>query len=110
MDAQIKLAHANATQITSKGQKSDWVVKANITGEELGTLPSKLTENEVFSILDLARKYELEAFNIGINFGKQEYKKVYEPQIKQLQSNLQRAKNENERISEALDKATKSKS
>ena len=49
----IKLAHANVTQNTIGAKRTDWVIKANKTHEELGTLPSSLTDKEVFALTEL---------------------------------------------------------
>jgi len=105
----IKLQNANVTQVSKSNEKTDWLIRANKTGENLGTLPSKLTEKEVFSILDVARKFELEAFNVGINFGKQKQQESFSQIRKQLEERLRLAKNENERLADALDKATSTK-
>lgn len=105
----IPLKHAHVTQHTAGANKTVWSIKENITEKLLGELPNKLDEKEVFSILNLMRKYELDAFNTGINFGKQKYKNVFDPKMAQLTENLKRARNENERLAEALDNATKGK-
>lgn len=65
------LATANANQITKGGVKGDWVIRANgEDGEELGRFPGNLTDAVVWDIIHFSRKYELLAFNAGINFQK----------------------------------------
>jgi hypothetical protein len=67
----IDLATAHVTQTKRQGQpKSKWYVRKNITGEDLATLRPTFNEEEVFEILDFARKFELIAFNAGIQFQK----------------------------------------
>ena len=66
----IDLATAHVTQLTKHGKKSKWFVRKNITSEDLATLRSTFNEGEVFEILDFARKFELIAFNAGIQFQK----------------------------------------
>lgn len=100
----IKLAHANLNQITSGSRKSEWEIKANITGELLGVLPSKLTDSEVLEILKFARKFELDAFNAGIDFGKEKSEAIYSPQLAQLKEINRLAANENERLADILEK------
>lgn len=105
----IKLAHAHVNQHTSNGNKTNWKIEANKTNELLGELSNKLDHNEVFEILDFARKYELEAFNIGVDFGKEEYKKAFEKSISDYASKMDLATKENERLSEALELITNNK-
>ena len=99
----IKLAHANVTQHTIGSKRNDWIIKANKTHEELGTLPSSLTDKEVFSILHFMRKYELDAFNIGIDFGKKEYKKVFNKENKILEQTNKELSKHNDHLASALE-------
>lgn len=103
----IKMANAHVNQHTTGAKKTDWIIRENKTEEKLGVLPKKLTDNEVFSILEIIRKYEEDGFNAGIVFGKQKYKNVYDPQLKQLEENIKLARNENERLADILDNITK---
>lgn len=105
----ILLAHAHVNQTTIKGEKTDWSVEANKTNKQLAVLPKSLTDAEVFSILDFARKYELEAFNTGIVFGKEKQLKTDEDRITDLETKLRLAGAENERLAEALDIITNTK-
>ena len=95
------------TQNTNEGKKTPWMVRQNVTCEELGQLPANLTEGQVFEIMAFARKYELEAFNIGINFGKEKQREVSKQIINELTAKLQAVHRENERIADAMDKLTK---
>ena len=99
----IDLANAHVTQHTSNSVKSPWSVEANITDAPLGKFPSHYTEAQMFEILDFAKKYELEAFNTGVQYGKQIANGVQEPKIEQLLKRIDLMKEENERISAALE-------
>lgn len=99
----IPLAHAHVTQHTSGNKRTEWSVQENETDKVLGELPERLTELEIFSILNFARKYELEAFNKGIEFGKEVYKQTFNSEISQLRENLRLARHENERLAEAIE-------
>lgn len=105
----ILLANAHITQKTNKNVKSDWSIEANITNEQLGTLPPHLTEQQAMAILKFARKFELDAFNAGIQLGKEKQKKVDDDIISNMKLKLRLATEENIRIAEALDKATRGK-
>lgn len=102
----IKMQHAHVNQHTSSGVKGDWKIEANETNEALGILPGRLDHNEVFNILDIARKYELEAFNIGINFGKKEQDKQHLLVRKAYEARIHEAIKENERLAVALENLT----
>lgn len=106
----VPMANAHATQHTDSGNnKTDWSIQENITDRELAVLPSRLREDEVFSILKIIRQYELEAFNIGIEFGKEQHSQSYKAQFTQLSENLRLARHENERLAEALELITNNK-
>ncbi len=100
----IPMSNAHVNQNTTGAEKTDWIIRANKTEKLLGVLPKKLNETEVFSILGIIRKYEEEAFNVGINFGKEKYKNVFAPQIAQLKEINRLAGIENERLADALEK------
>lgn len=100
----IHLQNAHVTQLTDGNERTDWMVRKNITNEDLATLPKHFTEKEVFEVLDFARKYELIAWNEGIRFGKQKTKAVYDPLLEQMEKNLAIAREENERLATILEK------
>ena len=100
----IDLAHCNAYQTTNDGVKSDWLIRKNITGEELGQLPSHLSEEVIFQILHFARKYELIALNAGIQFQKQHQNAILREENRILKANLQGAIKRTEQLSELLEK------
>ena len=100
----IDLANAHMTQHTNGAVKSPWSIEANITDAPLGKFPAEYSEGQMFQILDFAKKYELEAFNTGVQYGKQIANGVLEPKIEQLLKRIETMKDENERISAALEK------
>lgn len=100
----IPMASANITQNTSEKGKTDWIIKENITGTVLGSLPKNLKDMDALSILHLIRKYEEDAFNIGIKFGKDKSNKVLMPKIIESQEKHRLVVKENERLAEILDK------
>jgi len=103
----LDLASCHITQHTNNNEKTDWSVQLNETNEEIFKLSKKLNENEVFGIIDFAKKYELEAFNKGIKFQKDKQNKVLKDTIdKQLQL-INTLKSENERLATILDKRIK---
>jgi len=93
----IDLQHAHVTQLTSEQEgKTTWMVRQNITSKDLHDLPANLSEKDVFAALDFARKFELIAFNTGIEFQKQQQLNIV--------SNLI---NENKRLSNLIEKLSK---
>jgi len=76
----IKLQNANMFQETKEGTKSDWRIRENVTGDTLVTLPANISDQAMFQIMHFARKYELEAFNAGINFAKAQNLKGFDPE------------------------------
>jgi len=71
MKEYVDLQSAHVTQLTTeKDGKSGWKVRKNITDDFLYELPGHFSEKDVFTVLDFARKFELIAFNAGIQFQK----------------------------------------
>lgn len=62
----IPLAIAHVNQYTTSKGKSQWEVQENETNELLAKLPSNFTDSEMFEVLHFARKYELNALDIGM--------------------------------------------
>lgn len=102
----IHLQHAHATQYTNTEGKSAWKVRKNITSEDLAELPGELTEAEVFSIMDFARKFEDIAFNTGISYGKDVVREQQENITAGYKRQLVLFRNENERLADALTRLT----
>lgn len=81
----IHLQNAHVTQYTYEdGRKSDWSLQMNETNEELFSFPGDWSEEMVFTVLDFARKFELIALNVGINFGAKNIKKEKDIEIEKL--------------------------
>lgn len=99
----IDLQSAHVTQHTSNGVKTEWTVRKNITKESLHKFPSRLNEVEMFSILNFAKKYELIAFNEGINFQKSKQNAFLQATIKELQINNKNLADENIRLAGILE-------
>ncbi len=70
MEDLIKLQNAHVTQHTDETGRSDWRVEANVTDELLHELPAHIKDADMFTILEFARKFELEALQAGIEFQK----------------------------------------
>jgi len=100
----LDLATCHITQHTKGSEKTDWVVQLNETNEEVFRLPKKMSEFEVFAIIDFARKYELEAFNKGIEFQKDKQNSVLKITIDSQLNLINKLKSENERLANELDK------
>lgn len=105
----IQLANAHVNQTTVKGNKTDWSIEENKTNKQLGSLPKNLTDAQVFTILNFARKYELKAFNSGIEFGKRKQNAINKEITDNLKSQLTLAGEENERLANALEIITNTK-
>lgn len=103
----IPLQHAHVKQSKTRGVKTDWKVCKNATHEELATLSVDFSDKDIFRILAFSRKFELEAFNIGIDFGKDKQRKT-DTQVKnELHAKIMALTNENTRLAETLDRVTK---
>jgi hypothetical protein len=76
----IQLQNANMFQETktATGDKTDWLVRENLTDEVLATFPSKTSDQDMFAIIHFAREFELKAFNAGIDFAKQQKLKGFD--------------------------------
>ena len=101
----IALQASHVTQYTNDGVKTDWKVRENITSNDLHTLPKHLSDNEVFSILDFAKKYELIAFNAGIKFQKGRQNEFLTSKIRELEMLVKEFATENKRITNLLETA-----
>lgn len=98
----IHLQDAHTTQFTANGEKGPWLVRKNITSEDLAELPKDLTEGEVFSVLDFAKKFELIALNVGIKYGQMMFKSKFDLIVTDYNNQLQLLRDENERLATAL--------
>lgn len=83
-DILIPLQLAHMTQHTLSGIPGDWYVRENITGRDLHTLPSTISDRDMFALMDFSREFELEAFNTGIKFQKQQQNAYLQARIDEL--------------------------
>ena len=95
----VRMKGASATQHTNKGKKGDWTINAS-SGEKISSLPFDMNEQHVMKAIHLAREAELEAFNIGINFGKS----ATQATIRRLEQKNIALANENIKLSETLNR------
>ena len=102
----IHLQNCHATQHKGKDGKTDWSIEQNINNNQLGILPRKLSEKEVFSVLAFARKYELIAFNAGIQLQKNKHNDYLYAQIKEQKAIVKELTQENEKLALVLDNLT----
>jgi hypothetical protein len=107
----IDLANAYATQHTGQNGKTEWVL-FNQDKKEIFSFPKDWTEKQVFFVLNFARKFELDAFNAGINFQKEKSPKevkMLRDMVQSLQAEKEVWKQENIRIGNKLDELLTSK-
>jgi len=99
----LDIATSHVTQHTSGHIKSDWSVELNETDEKIHIFPKHFSDNEIFDIMDFAKKYELEAFNKGIKFGKRKTIKIYQEKLDEATARMKYMAQENERLANALE-------
>lgn len=87
----IDLQTAHVTQFTEHGIRGDWLVRQNVSSDDLAKLPGELTEKQVFAVMAFARRFELEAFNAGIEFQKDQENAIHKQAIAELQARLEAA-------------------
>lgn len=103
----IKLQSAHCTQHTSEGVKSDWKVEENATNDNLFVFPPNISDELMFQIMNFARKYELDAFNAGIQFQKGKQNEVLQQTINEQLAVIEALGHDNNRLAESIDKHTK---
>ncbi len=103
----IDLQTAYATQQTYQiGGKADWIVY-NTEKKEIYTLPKEYTEKQVMAAIHLGRKFELIAFNKGVEFQREKTPgtiKNLQKIVKNLSSEKEMMIKENLKLSNELDK------
>jgi len=99
----IDLQSANMTQNSKDSVKEDWHIRKNITGEVLEILPSYIRDKDMFTILNFSKKFELIAFNAGINFQKKHQNEYYVAQINHIKQVNKDLADENIRLSTLLE-------
>jgi len=101
----IDLQAAHVTQLTDEdGVKSPWFVRQNETNNDLYSLPGHWKEEDVFTTLDFARKFELEALNVGIRYGNKMSVDTFTTEKNNLLKVIEGLTNSNNRLAEKLGK------
>lgn len=105
----IDLQTAYATQTITEGKgKSEWIVY-NTEKEEIYRLPADWSEKQVMIAIHLGRRFELIAFNKGVEFQKSknpETIKTLQKMVVQLTKDKELMKAENIKLANELDKLT----
>lgn len=99
---ELKLATASANWVQDENE-NQWTVTGQ-NEEVLGVLPKSWKAKDCMIAIRLGRKYELEAFNVGITFGKQEAGRVASSVIRKLNNDVAELSAMNERLSQQLEK------
>ena len=99
----IFIQNSHVTQHTNaNSEKTEWSVQKNESNEELYTLPKHWDESTVFTALDFAKKFELEALNVGINFGVSRMVDKHNRETAILNDRIKALTEANDRLSEKL--------
>ncbi len=98
----IDLQDCHATQTTIDGSETTWAVKKS-NGEVIDYLPSEWSEKDVMKAIHFARKFELIAFNAGIDFMKQKKNDEITNIKQQFDGFRKMMKEENERLAFLLE-------
>ena len=100
----IKLALAFAQGHWARGSNNgNWVVQDE-SGNVLCELPPGFDEIKVMAAIRMGRRYELEAFNTGIKFGKQKAAEVSRVLLLAKDNQIRSLAAMNEQLSEQLEK------
>ena len=97
----LTLSAAYATWVLDEDDDK-WIVRDK-DANKIGEFPAKWKEKDCMTAIKLGRKYELEAFNIGISFGKEAREKSLLPIIEQLNIQVKVLEQMNERLSSKLE-------
>ena len=102
MDKPLSLSTASASWVQDEDDNK-WIVKDQ-DGVKLGEFPRKWKAKDCMIAIRLGRKYELEAFNKGIEFGKAVKETAHKPIIAKLSADIKELAGMNERLSTQLEK------
>jgi uncharacterized protein YlxW (UPF0749 family) len=102
----IDLQSSNFTQTTIHGVSGDWRIRKNITGEDLQTFPPSVSDVLMYEILTFAKKFELIAFNAGINFQKDKENEVLAARIQEISTLNNELVAENTRLATVIEYIT----
>lgn len=101
MENLIDIQLASATQFTEKGKRTKWIVNS-YKGKPLYELPIHWSEKDTMAAIHFARKFELIAFNIWINFQRQKLEKSFDGERKALKEQIRLLEEANWRLAEQL--------
>ena len=101
MEQPLTLSSAYVTWVLNEDDNK-WIVRDQ-AANKIGEFPSTWKEKDCMIAIRLGRKYELEAFNTGIEFGKETREKSLLPVIEQLTSQVKALEQMNERLSSKLE-------
>lgn len=101
-DSLIPLQTAYIRQSRDVGNNA-WVVFTD-KDEEIGTLSNELDPKQAMSYIHFARKFELGAFNIGIEFGKKEEHDKAEKVFQSLLAKIKELEEQNIALSDNLER------
>jgi hypothetical protein len=107
IEDKIQLASCNAFQLTEKGKKGDWLIRENITDEELHRFNGRIPDEDMFEILRFARKYEIIAFNAGITMQKEHQCAALQAENDQLRADLGGILARNEELASAVERLSR---
>ena len=100
----IELQNSHVTQYAEHGIKGDWFVRENVTDRDLFTLPSKIQDADIFTIMKFAKEFELKAFNAGINFQKNKHNELFKARIEELGGVVEELTHKNQILADKLNK------
>lgn len=92
-----------STAYVTAGTGTEWLVMSQ-DNKVLGKLPKDWTVGEAMKAVHLGRKYEVEAFNRGIAFGKETRDRAYKPKMETLNEAVRILSEMNEKLSDKLEK------
>jgi len=81
-------------------------VQRNGDNEDMAELPGELNEAQVFAIMEFGRKFEMIAFNAGIQWGKS-LTVDWDTRIAGLKNSIKRLSAENERLAGIIENLTR---
>lgn len=102
MDKPLTLSSAYAAWVMAEND-NNWAVMDQ-DNEKIGDFPSHWDAKDCMIAIRFGRKFELIAFNTGIDFGKTAIKNTHEPEIAKMAEHINVLEQMNERLSVSLEK------
>ncbi len=99
----IPLQAAHVNMYPQLNDKTIWEVQENKTNILLHEFRINITENDMFSILDFARKYELAAFDIGMKHMNREMTEKLNQERKKYQDLINELEIANTKLADKLE-------